>query len=382
MTLNCVAIVVFFIHRRALHQTVRRLNVLLNISYVIGPGSDALLAPYSFAKTNIACFSDGTMQRGHPDALCSFVAGKYIFGVFLMSFFAVNMCVEWLRLIRMLDLKKLAGFAKEEKWRERAYIGTTIVFSCVFVVLPLVRDTFHGSPSSGSCLLTTTDTFYIITVPFFAFAVVTGSFLCCGLPTLFRMYKGVRGFAKQIRTQLRGVPGNTHSRSRRAVSVGGLENLITLLLFYIAAVFGSFVMVAPIFSYMFASSKTIEKETEEHLKCRTTSCQPDLCPPLPTLDISLVLIPEVYVHLLGMVVCVWLLSWKSFKRRQSSLTSISSSQASRSAMLRSVSSCYLSKASSDSMPDVFVNIAAAVTVNVSSNAHPEKVAEEVKCEVI
>lgn len=309
---SCVAIVTFVIHRRVLRRAVRHLNVCMNVGYVIGPGSDAIVAPFSFAEERMSCFSDGTLQTGSTTLLCTLATAKYIFGVFLMSFFAVDITYEWYRMIcemRKKNTRPDRYFQEQERARMIVYVISSVIFSVIFMTVPLVRGTVQGSTLSGTCFLSYKELFYVITVPFFVFGATTGINIASGLYQLHKLYNGVRLQQLFLRVTER------QKGFGKTKTIDAMESLLALLLLYNACVFGSFVMVAPIYTYLFVISTKVERDTERHIACLMGSCDAARCPPLPSLSFTLVLLPEIYVHLLGFIISLWIFNAKLPRRK-------------------------------------------------------------------
>ena len=315
---SVISVAAFLLNYWKLTHVVRRLNVYVTIGYIIGPGTDGLMA-FVPPRDSIACHSDGTIQLNVPKdgtSACAFFAAKYLLGTWIMTILAVLLCREWYELILLLD-KKQYDQQKARK-KEITYLAITFLLCALFVTLPMARNTIQGIPSTSSCLMTTDDIFYTITIPLAILAPIMGVYLIVGLPKLVSLYQGRKGFAKEIKTRLRHA-----STKRKKVKIGekkknqsleALESLVFLLLLYIVTVLFSLVTIPPMYSYLFATNDDVTKDTRRHLECLTSRCDTSLCPGLPSVNPAPAIIPIIMVHIVGISISIWAFDWDAYFR--------------------------------------------------------------------
>ena len=317
MICNVISLTAFLLNYSRLTHVVRRLNVYITIGYIIGPGTDGLLA-FGSPRDSIACHSDGTIQLNVPKdgtSACAFFATKYLLGSWIMIILAVSLCREWYELILLLDKKEFDQ--QKARKKEIAYLTITFLLCTLFMTLPLARNTIQGIPSTSNCLLTSDDLFYTITIPFAFLAPIMSVYLIVGLPKLVLIYQGRKGFAKQIRSRLRSAStfrGNESKKIGKNQSLEALESLVFLVLLYIVTVLFSLLTVLPMYSYLFAINDDVTKDTRQHLECLTSQCDTSLCPGLPSVHPAPAIIPVIVIHLVGISISLWAFDWDAYWR--------------------------------------------------------------------
>ena len=264
---SSLSIAVFLFNRQQLAQLPWRLNVCFSVAYIIGLGSDSICASLLNEGNGIACYDDGTVKFGEPvngHSLCAFMAFKYSFGLMLMAFFALGMAFEWYRMTGALLSRAQIDTNQSSRPDRRAFahVGFSVTMSAVIAAMPLARRKIHGYPLYGSCYPSSADQFYFFTIPFAFLCVGMVTLIVFGLPKLFKVYKGVRGFAKTVKhhwmlsrspTQYRLSQVST-SRGR-----GGMERLISLHLLYIVLSTTNLLVVIPTTAYVYSISDGVKE---------------------------------------------------------------------------------------------------------------------------
>ena len=322
---SLVAIAAYFLNRHKLRHAARRLNVYMNISHIIGPGSDTIFAAFSPIAESIACYPDGTLRVHEPNTIegasaCVFFSGKYIYFSLAMLFLGVGVAQEWYFVISTMgNLKKWDTFSQKERTREKVYVITTAVLSGILTALPLARSKVRGTPERGSCLVESSDLIYVVTTTSVVFVFIMIIYLCQGLPKLCRLYEGMRVFPRRTESFLRrnsavSSDGNDARRRSGSMTLSNLKSLMKLLSLYIMSSFLCIFSVAVVFIYVFAKEEEIKADIERHILCKTSSCTPEKCPPLPKLNPALLLLPELYNSVTAVILCIWAFNWRTYWR--------------------------------------------------------------------
>ena len=309
---STVAAVAFLLNRKKLKSLPRRINFYFNLAFLIGPGTDSLLAASSSPYKTIACNEDNTLQLSQPGdsvSYCAMFGVKFVFGAYLMAFFGLFLSLEWYRMIRLLQITvPISSFSHRDSFRNRIYLATAIGGSGTLTAVLLVRKSFVGTPSMGGCFLNPTDQFYFWCLPFIFLAAIMATLLTHGLPILLRLHKGVSGYIQHIRYQVQG----TAKKRRRNRSKDSLENIMTLLLLYNIFILASQFVIVPIYAYLYAVEEDVKLALERRLGCLATSCDPQQCPPRKLLSPAIAIMPDMYANLLGLSTSLWALRWKGY----------------------------------------------------------------------
>ena len=314
VTFALIAVVAFILNHdhEVLKCLPRRLNVYFNLAYLIGPGTDALLAAGESYKS-ISCYADNTLRLNQPGgefSSCILFGAKFTFGAYLMAFFGAYMSMEWYRMIRLLyNSVPVNSFTNHDNLRERIYLVTAVLGSAGLTATLVARNSFMGTPSTGGCLLEARDQFYIFCIPFIILTAIMTMMISHGLPLLFKLHKGISGYIRHLRNLLHGEGSGKNTKSSAQVA---LENLMALLLLYNVFIIISQLVVVPIYAYTYDMEDDIQKALEDRLACLATSCQPEQCPSLERLSPAVAVMPDTYVNLLGLVSSIWALRWKTY----------------------------------------------------------------------
>ena len=319
---SSLSIAAFLLNRQQLAQLPWQLNVCFSVAYIIGLGSDSICASLLNEGNGIACYDDGTVKFGEPvngRSLCAFVAFKYSFGLMLMAFFALGMAYEWYRMTGALLSRVQIDTNQSSSRESRAFVhvGLYVTMSAIIAAMPLARQKVRGYPLYGSCYPSSADQFYFFTIPFALLCVGMVTLIALGLPRLFKVYKGVRGFAKTVKhhwmlsrspTQYRLSQVST-SRGR-----GGMERLISLHLLYIVLSTTNLLVVIPITAYVYSISDGVEEAFLRRVLCLMTRCDKSVCPPLFRVSLGVHLAGELQGNFTALTMSVWALSWKTYWR--------------------------------------------------------------------
>ena len=313
---NLVAIIAYFLNRQKLRQVARRLNVCLNIAYVVGVSSDMLLAGISSVATTRMCYSDKTRRMNEPNAaegmtLCVFSAVLYLLCVNILFFVGISMSHEWyLTLSALGNLRFWESFQKNEKHREIVYFTLITLLSVSLTAVSLARQVFTGNFEQGSCSVTRRDAFYVISITFFISSATSAVYLVLGLPKLYRIYRNVR----LVPDRTASILNRSNIARRNSTRIRGVESLLKLLSAYVIATAGTIFAIPLIYTYNFAIADRNKEALESHINCRLSRCRwaEHLCPSFSRESIALALVPEVYIGLVGVVVSAWAFSWSSY----------------------------------------------------------------------
>ena len=315
---NVVAIVVFYVNRHKLQHIARRLNLYVNIAYVIGPGADTLFAAYPSVYKKVACYSDGTVRLHEPNlaegsSVCVFFSFKFVLCTFAYLFFLVCMEREWYLMVSELHRQRgnRHQTLQNEKKRELTYIIVTLTLSTLLITISLARSKVEGSPSRGTCYVEIGDVFYLGVITFFIITIIMSVYLCLGLPKLHKIYRKASGFHNQ--RKFSDASGDKKQASSD-VAIRSLESLMKLLLAYAVITLISLGLITPTYTYLFARDDGIKADIERHLTCMTSRCDQESCPPLPTVNKAVILITENYFALSAMVMSLWAFNWNAYWR--------------------------------------------------------------------
>ena len=315
MFTNMVAIVAYFLNRKKLRHTARRLNVYLNVAYVFGPSWDMMLAGFPSIATPRTCYSDGTLRMNEPNnveglTLCVVSAFMHILCINLFFFVGISMAHEWYLMLSALgSLHFWTSFEKNQKRREIVYYMLSAVISITLTVFSPARQRYIGEPSRGTCSVSAREGFYVVAIPFFCACATSTVYFALGLPKLHHVYKNVQLVPNRTASLLR----RSNSARQPSTYIKGVESLLKVLSLYMVFAIGSAV-IPLIYSYVFVISSRNDAATERHINCRLSRCYSatDFCPPLPRNSIALVIVPDVYHGLIGVIISVWAFNWGMF----------------------------------------------------------------------
>ena len=317
VTASFLAIVAFFLNRHRLRHAARRLNVYMNILYIIGPGTDQLFAAVPSADQKFACYSDGTIRHSEPTSTegassCVFFSFKFMICAFGMFFLSVGLAHEWCAMLSTLGkLTQWNKFAKLEKRREIVCVVVSLVLSSVLSALPLVRQKVVGSVTRGSCLVDSAEVFFVLTIPFLVVDFILIIYASIGLPMLFKIYHRVKTGPNLSQPSTSRSP-NATQRRKSSTQSKQLKALVKILTAYVFTMLVSLFTMAFIFIYIYVQERSLEAETERHILCRMSRCHSEKCPPLPKLNIALSIVPEIYLGLFAVILSLWAFDWNAY----------------------------------------------------------------------
>ena len=314
---NVIAIITFSINRRKLTHIARRLNLYVNISYVLGPGGDTLFAPYPDIYKKISCYSDGTLRLKEPvpgevsGGWCVLFSFKYQFFGFTFLYLLLCMAREWYLMVSTLATvnKRDKDSQENAKRKEIVYVLGSMAVSAALNISSVARRKVQGSPERGTCYVEISESFYFGVLPYSVVAVIMMGYLFRGLPKLYHVYKGASVFRQRMDDAHKMSAGKQKSA---LASLKGLDSLMKLLFLYTIATTLSLLAITPAFAYLFARDDGIKADIERHLRCMMSSCMPESCPPLPSADRAVIMVPEIYFPVAGTIISFWAFNWSAY----------------------------------------------------------------------
>ena len=295
---------IFFFNRKQLAQhCIYRSLIVFNVFSGLALITYPLFAIDKLQKQ--ACRSDGTMLTHQPESAHSvcgiFGVWTYFCGMMAVGYFVV-VTISWQRLIKCLYEKNCTKTSTHTSWWERYRFD---VISFALVVLPAVGLTmcvtilkgFDGSPLFGSCYLSIERLFFIkyYALEHMITIIIAVAFLLKAIRRLTHIY-GIRGTLRWVKGK-EPERRETDKESRSSQSVWrtsvsqqkpspprstGLDRIARQLLIYLTLAILSFLGSSFLAVYVYLLQERWSDKIEQHLECRLSSCQPELCPSLPS----------------------------------------------------------------------------------------------------
>lgn len=317
---STIAILAFLLNQKKLSCLPRRMMFYFNVAYIIGHGSDSLLALAADGSNGgVPCYSDGTLRLDEPrhgPSLCTFLAWKVLFGTMFMAAIFLAIVHEWHIMVLILKrstMKTDSGQLLKGRAREITYFTAALIFSITIASVPVARQRIVGVPAYSSCFLEQEDQFYFFSLPLGILIVGMVGHLFHGLPILLNIYKGFRGYAKHLRRVLSFSAKKTTTNSQqRKSSIDGLESLIALLTVHMVCAISGQAAIALVFSYIFISRHEMEERLQSYLLCQMTSCNPSACRHWKQLHPAVTIVPNVLGSLVAILVSMWALNWTAY----------------------------------------------------------------------
>ena len=312
LLVNLVSIVAYLLNRRKLKHASRRLNVYVNIAFVLGPGGQAFCSAISPLSERLACYSDGTLRLNEPNSaegasLCVVFTTMAMLGIYLLFFLFACLALEWYLMVSSLTtVENSAGSPESESRRLVIYTSLSTVLAMGMTIGALSTQRLVGVPAQGRCFLEYTHLFFFFPVPWGCITVVMCAFLGLGFPKLRRVYADLRPLQWQLQGHSSRADSPKHTRPfRTSKNVMGLRRLIKLTSAYLLTVSCSLIAIVVYQIFLFSSSYDLQESVTRHVRCRMRSCNPGSCSPLPSGDIGEVVVTDVYSAFCSIVFALW-----------------------------------------------------------------------------
>lgn len=315
--MNILGIIAFFLNRHRLRRPSRRLLVLLNFAFIIGPGTDALLSANTAANRMVSCFGDGTLRITEPSehpSLCAFVAWKITFGFLFMCSIAVAISHEWYHLVRTLKIPTSKGSRETEKRRVGLNVLLGLAYSGFFSAIPLLRKSVVGFPSQSTCFLSPKDAFFFFALPLAVMECGMMAHLLYGLPPLLATYKGLSGYADHVKQLLRSAVQMPKNKQKKRGGLFSLEMTILMFLVYITYMIFSLVIILPFFGYIYAVESRMAKSVSKYVECAMLSCDIATCPHWEQLSPAFIILADLSGQIFGIIISLWVMQYSKFWR--------------------------------------------------------------------
>ena len=317
-----VAISAYILNRDKLRSLPRRLNFYFNMAFLLGPGLESLLAVGTDSMKIVYCHSDNTLRYDEPRdgvTLCLLFAMKFMFFSFMMGFLGLVLCHEWLTAIctlrnmrtpsPSLDVAK----ANQDK-RALLYVVGSMIGSAILTAVVVSKRRIVGLPHTGGCFIRVKDQFYLFGFPLMILTLVMIVYVVIGLSTLVKLYKGVLGFLVSLRGLVieRRLPQSGRNKRRHLLNLLGLERLMHLLFLYIFLLFTSQMIILPTFFYRYSIEDKVVRASVKHHLCLSSRCDPLTCPGLYFVNPAVMIVPDVFLTLIGIFLSLWAFRWNTF----------------------------------------------------------------------
>ena len=318
---SLIAICAYVLNRRKLRHSAWRLTVYVNITFVIGAGSQSLLASVTDLGERLACYSDKTLRQNEPNSnegvsLCVIFATKTMFGHFSLMYFYACLAIEWYMMTSSLSkVSTRAVSSQHEKWRHWAYIVIVLVLSTGLTAGALAIQQLTGMPAQGTCFLDVSDSFYFFTVSWMVVTVIMLTSLGLGLPKLRKIYREMTLFQwLPMRSVGAKLDRNQTKSARTRKNAKGLHRLTKLTSAYIVVITVSLWAITLWKIYSFATRGDTREGMVRHIKCLLSSCNQSACPPLPASYFAELIVHEIYTAACGVIFSLWAFDWKLYWR--------------------------------------------------------------------
>eukprot|EP00117_Sycon_ciliatum_P021224 scpid27371/ scgid18666/ len=321
-----LSVVVFCFNRKRLGQRLVR-RVLLTFTITGGIASLTYVSSAYNDRQSLLCHDDGTILLNEPaegNPLCTLGAISTYFFVTVTSGYFVAMAHSWFQLIGALNKPNLRRNKTSMDVFYLTYRYDFIYAACA-MAMPLVLSIvllavggIEGNVINGVCSLSVTKNYYVtFFVAYFSLMLLLATlFMLAGVRVLKAQRQGMSGVVAWIKQRGRTstLSGKKSTRKeRKAESMArkarkqearwsGMERherktrkeinrLAFQMLYYCLVAIINVICTVILGVYIGVQSGKWKDQTEAHVLCLVTSCEPESCTPLPSPQVAVIVFP-------------------------------------------------------------------------------------------